>query len=428
MGKTLRWVFPKLTTWMGHLPDGRDGTRITYSPSALLWLGLLTFCFKLSSRRQIRYELDTPAAAANFRLLTGSTGAKPAHPDTLEHYLRLLKSGALAGLMVLLVKQLIRRRTIEDQRVRKHYLIAVDGTGQFTFNRRHCEHCLTRKHKDGRESFHHNILEAKLVCPSGLTMSVSHQFVVNDQVNPTKQDCELKAFGRLASRLKKDFPYQLLCLVLDGIYAAGAVMKICQDNHWKYIITFKQGSAPALWSQFQSAKYHQKLNHLHCQPDDDGVQQSFAWANGLTHKDDQGRVHQLNAFECIETAKGQVKTFVWLTNFTLHDGPTVRQLANQAGRQRWKIENQGFNTQKHGGYALEHLYSTDPNAMQHWYVLLQIAHLIMQLIERSNLLGESVRELFGSDRNVGRFLAEGLRHFQLTEQMLTPMQLRFNSS
>jgi len=40
-------------------------------------------------------------------------------------------------------------------------------------------------------------------------------------------------------------------------------------------------------------------------------------------------------------------TFVWLTNLKVIS-PNVLELA-QAGRNRWIIENQGFNTQNNGG-------------------------------------------------------------------------------
>ncbi len=39
----------------------------------------------------------------------------------------------------------------------------------------------------------------------------------------------------------------------------------------------------------------------------------------------------------------------WITNFTIRMN-NVDTLANQGGRLRWKIENEGFNVQKNGGY------------------------------------------------------------------------------
>ena len=52
----------------------------------------------------------------------------------------------------------------------------------------------------------------------------------------------------------------------------------------------------------------------------------------------------------------------------------------QAGRLRQKIENEGFNTQKNGGYKMEHKYSrVNSLAMKNYYQRLQIGHMINQL-------------------------------------------------
>ena len=52
------------------------------------------------------------------------------------------------------------------------------------------------------------------------------------------------------------------------------------------------------------------------------------------------------------------------------------------GRLRWKIENEGFNTQKNGGYHLEHKFSRKSlTATKNYFQAFQIAHLINQLVE-----------------------------------------------
>ena len=108
-------------------------------------------------------------------------------------------------------------------------------------------------------------------------------------------------------------------------------------------------------------------------------------------------------------------------------------LANRGGRLRWKIENEGFNLQKNGGFALEHAYSTHPGPIKNWYLLLQIAHLILQLLERGNLLGQTAARLFGSLRGLARRLAESLRQQLIPAEALEPArcaarQIRLNSS
>ncbi len=51
------------------------------------------------------------------------------------------------------------------------------------------------------------------------------------------------------------------------------------------------------------------------------------------------------------------------------------------GRERWKIENKGFNEQKNHGYFIQHVFSRNYNAMKNHYLLAQIAHTIRQLME-----------------------------------------------
>ena len=57
-----------------------------------------------------------------------------------------------------------------------------------------------------------------------------------------KQDCETKAFKRLAARIKEDFPRLPILLLGDSLYAGEPVFDICKKNHWNYIIRYKEGS------------------------------------------------------------------------------------------------------------------------------------------------------------------------------------------
>jgi hypothetical protein len=52
-------------------------------------------------------------------------------------------------------------------------------------------------------------------------------------------------------------------------------------------------------------------------------------------------------------------------------------LANSGGRCRWKIENEGFNLQKNSGFNLEHAYGIGQWQIKNYYVLMQIAHMIL---------------------------------------------------
>jgi hypothetical protein len=83
--------------------------------------------------------------------------------------------------------------------------------------------------------------------------------------------------------------------------------------------------------------------------------------------------------------------FVYITNVPQNQHNVV-ETAN-SGRLRWKIENEGFNAQKNQGYALEHKFSRKSYpAMQNYYQLIQIAHMINQLVEHSRTVVELLAE------------------------------------
>jgi hypothetical protein len=99
----------------------------------------------------------------------------------------------------------------------------------------------------------------------------------------------------------------------------------------------------------------------------------------------------------------------------------VTQLANQGGRLRWKIENEGFNVQKNGGYALEHIYSHHPIAAKVFYLLLQLAHTLAQLIERGSLFRQAFPTGLGSAKNLAWCLLEAWRNLRLSAQLIRPL-------
>jgi hypothetical protein len=104
----------------------------------------------------------------------------------------------------------------------------------------------------------------------------------------------------------------------------------------------------------------------------------------------------------------------------------VATLANQGGRIRWTIENEGFNAQKNRGYALEHAYTTNPTSAKIFYFLLQVAHTIEQLITKGSLLRKAFPRRLGSGKNFAFRLLEALRNTPLTKPLLVVVtQSRF---
>ncbi len=280
----------------------------------------------------------------------------------------------------------------------------------------------------------HQVLEAKLLGPGDLVLSVGSEFIENSDAQATgkrhsaeaiKQDCELKAFSRLAPVLKKEFPQLRLCLSVDSLYACGRFFQMCQDHGWSYVCVFKPKDLPTVWRDFQALLPWCPENKLE-RTWREGVHQLYRWVPKLSYVDSDGRPWEFSAIELVETVMGESTTFAWLTALPV-TAKTVEAIAVQGGRHRWKIENQGFNRQKNSGLNLQHLYSTDPDRLKAYYYLLQIACILLQLLEQGSLLRQLAREygrtpwqLLGSLKNLALLLVESIRTCAWSQECFDP--------
>jgi hypothetical protein len=425
----MKHFFPSFSNWLKAPADPRDKDKITYPLPFMLWTVIMMFMAKLEARRQVNFLFKKPEVISNLNALSGTELETMAHDTTIANLLERINPAEISGIITRMVKKLIRMRCLEKFRLLgMYYLIGVDATGHMAFKKRHCEHCLVKKKNGIPVYYYHNVLEAKLITSNGMALPVMTEFIENEDENVSKQDCELRAFRRLEGRLKKSFPQLKICLLMDSLYPGEPVFKICRDNNWKFIITFKEGSMSAFYEEYLFYKRVGRVGSACAEKD--RLKQDYAWINNMDYKSR----YKLNVLECAESEPGENLAdsdprFVWLTNLEIKED-NYKRIA-EGGRLRWKIENEGFNMQKNGGYNLEHAYSLDPTALKNLYLLIQIAHFINQLVETGSLLREHIRKAFGSIRNVARRLLEELRTKPIDsarlEQLLSqPIQIRFS--
>jgi hypothetical protein len=411
------------------------------------------FLCQLRARRQIALKLRSQAAAESYATLFDVESFP--HGDTLAYLCKKLSVSEVADVPAIMAEALIRRKVFERSRLLgEYYRIAIDGTGTFRFKHRHCDECLTTTHKNGVTHYYHNVLEAKLVTPDGFAISLMTEFIENKKAHITlgadskaKQDCELKAFYRLAARLKDRFKRLQICLLLDALYANRPVFEICRANGWTFLITLKDDQFKSINDEFgRLLTLHPENSHTRRFKDPQthtkDITQSFSWMNDLMYVDSQGKTSDyINVLECVEWKPAKDKDgkevrlktkFKWLTNLHVNKDNLV-ELSDEGGRRRWKIENEGINVQKNGGYELKHAYCREPNAFKIIYILMQIAHTIAQLMQRGSLLKKIFPRGPGSHGNLAFLLLEGLRSLRITPAFMNDIrrarvQIRFDTS
>lgn len=405
---------------MNHLHDPRCQEQCVYTQAHLLWLGILLFMMHLGSRRQMRWERMVTPLAQNLALLCNQYGLDGvADPDTLAYYAERIAPEAIEKLLSDLTVTLIRMKALDDFRLNGFFLVAIDGSQICTFDQPPWPGCPSRHLPDGSVQYFSYVLDAKLVSPCGLALTLASEMLTNEgHAEFDKQDCELKAFPRLAAKLHRLFPRTPLGLLLDGLYANQNVIRLIEGHQWKYFITFKEGSMPERYTEALALANLQPHNTLQVQ--EPNLSQTFRWVEQLPVAE-----FTPNVIFCQEqTDTKEATRFVWLTNFHVCNN-NVTNVANKGGRLRWKIENQGFNVQKNCGYEMEHPYSEHPNGFRVFYLLLLIAHYLMQLILHSSLI-RSLMESFGSTKNFARRLAESFRNHIVPLNLPVPCQIRFH--
>jgi hypothetical protein len=438
---------------LGYLPDPRLLERVRYSKEHLVLLGLSMFLFHCGSRRQLENERRSASFFHNLLTLSGTDEECVATVGAMNYLME--KKAPDNGLELLpgkMTSALIRSRALDKFRNSDgEFMVAIDGVHLYTKKGRHPG--AVYKEINGEIQSFYYALEAKLITEDGMGLSLATVFIENEEIYD-KQDCELKAFYRLAEVLKDRFPKLPIRFLLDGLYPNKNVLEICEKNRWSYFITLKNDSLPLL-----SKEAYEQMEDCSEQATDYspevGGHQHISWAVNLKHE--ERRTHLLVCEETRITDKGIEKTkFAWLTDSRPNKNNAAK-LAKEA-RCRWKIEEM-FNVQKNGGYELKHNFGGIGFARKNYYYLLQIAHIMHQLMFRSDLfpklqkkfilhefaqwperarqflaaMAATAIEHFRSMKNFVKRLAESFRNQQFSvlatdPDVLGKIQIRLDSS
>ena len=367
------------------IADPRHQGYVKYKSHVLLATRILSAIFYISSMRKTSEEFNSPIVIENIGCLCGEKLEELPYWETVNNYLKRVNPEELQNTVCALVKRLIRSRAFEDARIRGRYWhILIDGSGIVSSREELDGNYIFKVHHRGKpeeyKEYAYYALEAKLVLGNNIVVSIMTEFVENTDEEAKKQDCERKACQRLMKRLKEMFPKLPICIGADSLYACKAFFDACKAYNWRYIVRFKEGGIPTVFQEYETLR---KLSGNRRKGTDGNI--SY-WYDFVSDIDYEG--HKLNCLEYAED--GKPYPFVFLTNLPLSHR-NARETAF-LGRRRWKIENEGFNAQKNHGFFLSHLFSRNYQAMKNHYYLIQIGHMIAQIMDAWKALWEDIRQ------------------------------------
>lgn len=158
----------------------------------------------------------------------------PVH-DTLDPFVGHVRQAGWEQLRRRCVQRLLRMKALDAARLLGQPVLLLDATGLLCFHRRHCPHCL-RQRRGQQTLYLPHVLEAKLLGPGGVVVSLDSAFLDNadaadaqgKSAEQIKQDGALRAAQRLLPQIKKDYPQLRFVLALDNLYACGTLFALAQ--------------------------------------------------------------------------------------------------------------------------------------------------------------------------------------------------------
>ena len=256
--RLIREQLPTLLKELSQIPDPRKPLLVRHKLTTLMLYGILMFVLQTGSRRKSNEKLSAPAMKEALMALFPDLESIP-HHDTLYRLLAAIEPEGIEEAQVALVRDLIRDKKFSDHLVQSCYLIAIDGTQKMVRRLLPDDAWLQREvgaEGKKRTQYYVYVLEANLVLSNGVSIPLMSEFLNYGKGDSEreKQDCEQRAFFRLAKRLKQAFPHLRIMLLLDGLFANGPVMDRCRDYRWHFMIVLQDGSLPQVWQEYQGLK------------------------------------------------------------------------------------------------------------------------------------------------------------------------------
>lgn len=275
-----RQMLPSLLKSLSHIKDPRAPHKIKHKLTVLLLYGIVMFVFQIGSRRETNREMND-IGYKNLKAIFPELETIP-HADTLARLLENIEVCQIQESMIELLKDLIRRKKFRNYLYNNRLLIAIDGTQKFYRNYQwdpENEGLVRHVGEEKKEQHYVYVLESVVILDNGITLPLLSEFLngndmaADPELTSTeeksvtgevkkKQDCERKAFRRIAAKIKELFRNTRITIVVDGLYACGPIIQICMKNKWGYMIVLKPDAMSAVWDDALGIMQLEEKNRL----------------------------------------------------------------------------------------------------------------------------------------------------------------------
>lgn len=339
-----------------QLPDHRkDGpnTRYSIQDAALGAFGI--FFTQSPSFLDYQRRLQQTKGHHNARTLFGVE--RIPCDNQVRNLLDPLMPSALEGVFVEVFEGLVHQGTFANFRgLHDQLLLAMDGTQYYSSATIHCQNCLTRHTSAGQTLYYHTAITPVIVCPGRSEVIALPPEYLRPQDGHDKQDCERAAGKRWLVKHAQTLAPHGVTVLGDDLYSNQPLCEVALQNGCNFLFVCKPDSHTSLYERLAFWQASGAIKALERRRRNGRFMEviRYRYINDVLLRGGRDAL-SVNWFEItVVHAKTGEQLYYnsFITNHTL-TAASIAEVA-QAGRGRWKIENENNNVLKTKGYHSEH--------------------------------------------------------------------------
>jgi hypothetical protein len=424
------------------LPDVRKpspNTRYTIQNAALGAFGL--FFMQSPSFLEYQRQLHHRQGHDNAQTLFG---VEPIPCDNqIRKLLDPIAPSYLNPVFFEVFEHLEQQHSLDPFRVLDHQLlVSLDGTQYFSSKKLHCPNCLTRQLANGQTLYYHTAITPVIVSPGHAQVIALAPEYIMPQDGHEKQDCEQAAGKRWITQHADALVPHHVTLLGDDLYSKQPFCSLALHQGFNFILVCKPDSHPKLYDRLAFWQAQDAISQCEQRQRKGRVTEVtlYRFLNDVLLQDGKQRL-SVNWVEItvVHAQTGEQLYYnTFITNHRL-SAENVAQVA-QAGRGRWKSENENNNVLKTKGYHLEHNFGHGKQYLSATMLSLNLLaflfHTVLEwsdakyallrhVLARRQTFFEDIRALtrylvFESWHHLMDFMIRGLELESRLESKLTP--------
>ena len=431
--KTIFHYVPEILKYIDEIKEPRK--RHDYSMGYLIMSEMLMFLSEGKSQRFTETAFEETKYLENINKITKEKIKQIPDAEIYTNVFSRIKNQEIEKLQYKINYNMIRNKIYENSKILGKYNLVLDATrfqkAHYEINKEWLNETI-----EGETIWYLSMLELKLVA-NNMAISIMNEMIKNEDkkkedeteeeiknksIEELKQDCELNASKRMLPKFRQTYPRLRVRIIGDSLYPSIGLIELCEKKNIEYIFVLKDKKIPTLLKEFLTLVSLPTGNREIIETNE--KIELTLWENNIDY-----RGKKINVVRQITKNKETEKysKWMWITNREITRKNLYKII--YCAKLRDYIENQGFREQKvTSGIDLEHIYSKDIKAIKVIYTIIQITHLILQIIEHSDICGDFNKK-YGSVKVFRRKFYAHLTEKDIDIEIIQiKIQIRFDKS